>query len=87
MRARIIAVVAALNLVAAAVVIPVAAGASDNYSPPPQIPQHAQCGSKAASGAFGAFGKGNNFAGGANGKATGDNNSDVCGSASNQGNP
>ena len=39
----------------------------------------AQCGSGAASGAFGAFGPGNNFAGGANGPQTGDSNSDVCG--------
>ncbi len=39
----------------------------------------AQCGSGAASGAFGAFGKGNNFAGGANGHQTGLNNSAVCG--------
>jgi hypothetical protein len=55
--------------------------ASDNYNPPPQIPQHAQCGTKAASGSFGAFGKNNNFAGGANGDATGDSNSAVCGNA------
>ena len=41
----------------------------------------AQCGTGAASGAFGAFGPGNNFAGGANGPATGDNNSDICGSS------
>jgi hypothetical protein len=59
--------------------------ASDFYNPPPQIPQHAQCGTGAASGSFGAFGKNNNFAGGANGPVTGDNNSDVCGNA--QGNP
>jgi hypothetical protein len=59
--------------------------ASDNYNPPPQIPQHAQCGTGAASGSFGAFGKNNNFAGGANGPVTGDSNSDVCGNA--QGNP
>lgn len=39
----------------------------------------AQCGSGAASGAFGAFGKDNNFAGGANGTQTGLNNSAVCG--------
>jgi hypothetical protein len=41
----------------------------------------AQCGTGAASGAFGAFGPGNNFAGGANGPVTGDNNSDVCGNS------
>jgi hypothetical protein len=39
----------------------------------------AQCGSGAASGAFGAFGKDNNMAGGANGTKTGLNNSAVCG--------
>jgi hypothetical protein len=40
----------------------------------------AQCGSGAASGAFGAFGgKDNNFKGGANGQATGDANAAVCG--------
>ena len=39
----------------------------------------AQCGTGAASGSFGAFGKGNNFAGGADGQQTGLNNSGVCG--------
>lgn len=39
----------------------------------------AQCDSGAGSGAFGAFGKDNNFAGGANGTQTGLNNSAVCG--------
>ena len=39
----------------------------------------AQCGSGAGSGAFGYFGKDNNLAGGANGPATGENNSAVCG--------
>jgi hypothetical protein len=39
----------------------------------------AQCGSGAASGAFGAFGPGNNFAGGADGTQTGQNNSAICG--------
>jgi len=39
----------------------------------------AQCGTGAASGAFGAFGKGNNLAGGADGTQTGLNNSAVCG--------
>jgi len=45
----------------------------------------AQCGSGAASGSFGAFGKGNNLAGGANGPLTGASNSAVCGNS--QGNP
>ncbi len=39
----------------------------------------AQCGTGAGSGAFGAFGKDNNFAGGANGTQTGLNNSALCG--------
>ncbi len=39
----------------------------------------AQCGSGAGSGAFGYFGKDNNLAGGADGQATGENNSAVCG--------
>jgi hypothetical protein len=39
----------------------------------------AQCGSGAGSGAFGFFGRDNNFAGGANGHQTGINNSAVCG--------
>jgi hypothetical protein len=39
----------------------------------------AQCGSGAGSGGFGAFGKDNNFAGGANGPATGAANSAICG--------
>jgi hypothetical protein len=39
----------------------------------------AQCGTGAGSGAFGAFGKDNNFAGGANGQQTGLNNSALCG--------
>lgn len=39
----------------------------------------AQCGTGAGSGAFGAFGPGNNFAGGANGYQTGLNNSALCG--------
>jgi hypothetical protein len=45
----------------------------------------AQCGTGAASGSFGAFGPGNNFAGGANGEQAGLNNSGVCGNR--QGNP
>lgn len=39
----------------------------------------AQCGTGAASGAFGAFGPGNNWKGGADGTATGLSNSSVCG--------
>jgi len=39
----------------------------------------AQCGTGAGSGAFGAFGKDNNFAGGADGQQTGLNNSALCG--------
>ena len=39
----------------------------------------AQCDSGAGSGAFAAFGPGNNFAGGADGTQTGLNNSAVCG--------
>jgi hypothetical protein len=39
----------------------------------------AQCGSGAGSGAFGFFGKDNNLAGGANGPATGQANSAICG--------
>jgi hypothetical protein len=39
----------------------------------------AQCDTGAGSGAFGAFGKDNNFAGGANGTQTGLNNSALCG--------
>lgn len=39
----------------------------------------AQCGTGAGSGAFGFFGKDNNFAGGANGQQTGLNNSALCG--------
>jgi hypothetical protein len=39
----------------------------------------AQCGTGAGSGAFGFFGKDNNLAGGANGPATGEANSAICG--------
>jgi len=39
----------------------------------------AQCDTGAGSGGFGAFGKDNNFAGGANGQQTGLNNSALCG--------
>jgi hypothetical protein len=57
--------------------------ASAEYSPPAQIPDHAQCGTGAGSGAFGALGaKGDvkhDYRGGANGTLTGLNNSAVCG--------
>lgn len=69
--------------------------AADSYSPPSHIPTTAECGSSAGSGAFGAFGPGVNFGNstsghisepgnatngnGANGPATGANNSSVCG--------
>ena|ERR1041385_3433980 len=39
----------------------------------------AQCGTGAGSGAFGFFGKDNNLKGGANGPATGEANSSICG--------
>ena len=45
----------------------------------------AQCGTGAGSGAFGFFGRDNNLAGGANGPATGQANSAICGNR--QGNP
>jgi hypothetical protein len=44
----------------------------------------AQCGTGAASGAFGFFGKDNNLAGGANGPATGEANSAICGNRQDQ---
>jgi len=47
----------------------------------------AQCGTGAGSGAFGAFGKDNNFAGGANGQQTGLNNSALCGNRQGNLNP
>jgi len=43
------------------------------------MPDAAQCGTGAGSGAFGYFGKDMNLAGGANGYQTGLNNSAVCG--------
>ena len=43
----------------------------------------AQCGTGAGSGAFGFFGKDNNLKGGANGPATGDANSAICGQGHN----
>lgn len=75
-------------LLAASIATPVfAAGNSepgiDRYNNNPGRQQTtevgAQCGSGAGSGAFGFFGKDNNFAGGANGEQTGLNNSAVCG--------
>lgn len=76
MRTRLVLAVGALTVVAAAAV---PALASDNDDPPSQIPQHAQCGHAAGSGAFGAFGQDNNVAGGADGYQTGLNNSALCG--------
>jgi hypothetical protein len=80
-----------------------AAFAADNYNPPSQIPANAQCGSGAASGAFGAFGPGFNFGNstsghvpyagnatngnGADGHATGASNAAVCGQGAVNGNP
>ena len=59
------------------------AGDGSGYGTQPGYEQAAdvgaQCGTGAASGAFGAFGKGYNMAGGANGTQTGLNNSAVCG--------
>jgi hypothetical protein len=55
---------------AAAVAIPTAASAGNDYNPNPNA---SACGQY--HGAFGAFGKDNNFAGGADGQATGDANS------------
>lgn len=73
---------AAVSAVMLAIVAPVFADASD-YANNPGRQQAtevgAQCGSGAASGAFGYFGKDNNMAGGANGTQTGLNNSAVCG--------
>jgi hypothetical protein len=74
--------------VAGAVMMPtLAAGNStpgiDRYESNPgrqrAVEVGAQCGSGAGSGAFGYFGKDNNLAGGANGQATGENNSAICG--------
>ncbi len=69
----------ALVLLALAAAFAIPAFAADNYNPPSQIPTTAQCGTGASSGSFGAFGKTNNFAGGADGYQTGINNSGVCG--------
>ena len=54
----------------AALALPVAASAGDDYNPNPNA---SACGQY--HGAFGAFGKDNNFAGGADGQATGAANS------------
>ncbi len=59
-----------LALALFALTIPVAASAGNNYNPNPNA---SACGQY--HGAFGAFGQGNNFAGGADGQATGDANS------------
>jgi hypothetical protein len=75
------AVVAALTISTAAYAG--SAGDGSGYGTQPGHEQAAdvgaQCGTGAASGAFGAFGKDFNFAGGADGQATGLNNSAVCG--------
>ena len=55
----------------AALALPSAAMAGNNYNPNPNA---SQCGQY--HGAFGAFGKDNNFAGGADGQATGAANSE-----------
>jgi Spy/CpxP family protein refolding chaperone len=54
----------------AALAVPLAASAGNNYNPNPNA---SDCGQY--HGAFGAFGQDNNFAGGADGQATGDANS------------
>jgi hypothetical protein len=59
-----------LAAAAAALAVPAASLAGDNYNPNPNA---SACGQY--HGAFGAFGKDNNFAGGADGQATGDANS------------
>jgi hypothetical protein len=61
---------ALLITAAAALAVPVAASAGDDYNPNPNA---SACGQY--HGAFGAFGKDNNFAGGADGQLTGDANS------------
>lgn len=69
-----------------ALAVPSVAGAE--YSPPSQIPTHAQCGTEAGSGGFGALaGKDVNRAGGADsvyfgadsGQHKGELNSTICG--------
>lgn len=65
----------------AALAVPAVAGAANNYSPPSQIPSSAQCGTAAGSGAFGAFGPGQNF--GASGEAWVDANYGEAGSGPN----
>lgn len=64
-----------------------ALGAADNYCGSSStgcaaaLAAGAQCGTGGGSGSYGAFGPGINWAGGANGPATGESNSDVCGSS------
>ena len=85
MRRFLIAMSAGAVLGGALAAAGVSAGASDNYcsmSGCLQSQSHTIC---ALHGSFGAFGKDNNFAGGADGDQTGINNSTLCGNP--QGNP
>ncbi|MEO6513046.1 MAG: hypothetical protein ABIO22_00005 [Candidatus Saccharimonadales bacterium] len=79
---------AVVTMVGAGAVIPAAAAGNstpgiDRYNANPGRQQAtevgAQCDSGAGSGAFGYFGQGNNLAGGADGQATGEANSAICG--------
>ncbi len=68
-----------LSLAAAGPASADASGDGSGYGTQPGFAvanSHTEC---AGHGAFGAFGKDNNFAGGANGQATGANNSNLCG--------
>lgn len=82
MRKTVAAVAAALAFVAVGAAPAMAAGPGYDANPGRQqaVEVGAQCGTGAGSGAFGAFGKDYNFAGGANGYQTGLNNSAICGS-------
>ena len=85
MRRFLIAISAGTLLGGALAGASVSAGASDNYcsmSGCAESLSHTIC---AGHGSFGAFGKDNNFAGGADGDQTGFNNSTLCGNP--QGNP
>ena len=92
-KSYVIGAIASLAMVVGMSVPAFAAPGNDGTPPPGQAQAGvagAQCGTGAASGAFGAFAHGYIPANyptprAANGPATGDNNSDVCGSA--QGNP
>jgi hypothetical protein len=79
---RTIAAITATIAMSLAVAIPaLAAGPGYDANPGRQqaVEVGAQCGTGAGSGAFGALGKDNSMAGGANGAQTGLNNSAVCG--------